>query len=126
MVNSAAGPDRKPSDDGVSRCSFLLPWIWPLISAASMSRLAAAGFDTAAKALAADRAVAPHEASAGWPTAHTVAAELPSMRLRDFSRSAAGPATIICAPFALHGATVADFAAGHSVVERLLGEGLQR
>ena len=119
------------TDDGhrreqASGNPFLLPWLWPLISAASMSRVAAAGFDTVAKVLAADNRTAPLLPAPDWATANVVAVELPSMRLRDFSRSATEPATIICAPFALHGATVADFASGHSLVERLLSEGQQR
>jgi poly(3-hydroxyalkanoate) synthetase len=61
-----------------------------------------------------------------WTTANTVALELASMRLRDFSTGTDGPATLICAPYALHGATVADFAPGHSVVERLRQSGLSR
>jgi poly(3-hydroxyalkanoate) synthetase len=48
------------------------------------------------------------------------------MRLRDFSTQAQGFATLVCAPYALHGATVADFAPGHSVVEALLGSGVGR
>ena len=55
-----------------------------------------------------------------------MALELQSVRLRDFSLDHAGPATLICAPFALHGATIADFAKGHSLVEALRGAGCQR
>lgn len=102
---------------------FRLPWLWPLISAAAMRRVAAAGFDTVAQLLVADERAVPPQPAFDWATAHVVALELPSMRLRDFSQSNTGPATIICAPFALHGATVADFAPGHSLVERLLREG---
>src|SRR4051794_10967912 len=96
---------------------LLLPWIWPLISAASISRTAAFGFDALAKTLTAGAEAAP-EASPelDWTTAHRVALELPSMRLRDFSLSEARPATIVCAPLALHGAAVADFAPSHSLV----------
>jgi poly(3-hydroxyalkanoate) synthetase len=48
------------------------------------------------------------------------------MRLRDFSLGDTGVPTLICAPFALHGATVADFAHGHSLVEALRAGGLPR
>lgn len=61
-----------------------------------------------------------------WTTPNTIALELGSMRLRNFSIGAEGPATLICAPYALHGATIADFAPGHSVVERLCQSGLSR
>jgi hypothetical protein len=53
-----------------------------------------------------------------WTTSNTVALELASMRLRNFSIEKGGLATLICAPYALHSATIADFAPGHSVVER--------
>lgn len=61
-----------------------------------------------------------------WTSANVVVLELSSMRLRDFSFSADGSATLICAPYALHGATVTDFAPGHSVVEALCRGGLSR
>jgi poly(3-hydroxyalkanoate) synthetase len=48
------------------------------------------------------------------------------MRLRNFSTRADGPATLICAPYALHGATIADFAPGHSVIETLIQNGTSR
>jgi poly(3-hydroxyalkanoate) synthetase len=59
-----------------------------------------------------------------WTTPNRVALELSSMRLRDFSRCAAKPPVLICAPYALHGALVADFAPGHSIVETLQRGGL--
>jgi poly(3-hydroxyalkanoate) synthetase len=37
-----------------------------------------------------------------------------------------GPATLICAPFALHGATIADLAPGHSLVEVFKRNGCRR
>ncbi len=48
------------------------------------------------------------------------------MRLRDFSTGTDGFATLICAPYALHNATIADFAPDHSVVETLCHGGLSR
>jgi poly(3-hydroxyalkanoate) synthetase len=48
------------------------------------------------------------------------------MRLRDFSTGSGGTPALICAPYALHGATIADFANGHSVVEALQQSGLAR
>src|SRR5271169_3084533 len=67
-----------------------------------------------------------HETAFPWTSPNTIALELGSMRLRNFSIRADGPATLICAPYALHGATIADFAPGHSVVERLCQNGLSR
>ena len=48
------------------------------------------------------------------------------MRLRNFSIGSDGVATLICAPYALHGATIADFAPDHSVVATLCGSGRSR
>ncbi|MGO4716120.1 alpha/beta fold hydrolase [Bradyrhizobium sp. 2TAF24] len=48
------------------------------------------------------------------------------MRLRDFSATDGGQATLICAPYALHSALIADFAPGHSLVETLRAEGIGR
>ncbi|THD51535.1 MAG: alpha/beta fold hydrolase [Bradyrhizobium sp.] len=73
----------------------------------------------------AKRSVSPGS-SFPWTTANTVALELASMRLRNFSTGTDVPATLICAPYALHGATVADFAPRHSVVETLCQSGLSR
>ena len=61
-----------------------------------------------------------------WTTPNRVTLELPTLRLRDFSNGATGQAALICAPYALHGATIADFAPGHSIVEALRQAGLAR
>ena len=60
-----------------------------------------------------------------WTTPNEVALELPTLILRDFSRRRAGPPALICAPYALHGALIADLAPGHSLIEAL-GRGLAR
>jgi poly(3-hydroxybutyrate) depolymerase len=61
-----------------------------------------------------------------WTTSNKVTLELPAVRLRDFSTSADGAITLVCAPFALHGATIADFAAHHSLVAALQSAGMSR
>src|SRR5262249_41750702 len=63
-----------------------------------------------------------------WTTPNTIAVELNSVRLRDFSAATARKkrATLVCAPFALHGATIADFAPDHSLVAAFLAAGLDR
>ena len=62
-----------------------------------------------------------------WTTPNAVTLQLPSMRLRAFSpASSAGQPLLICAPYALHGALVADFAPGHSLVEALREGGVNR
>ncbi|MCA6105690.1 alpha/beta fold hydrolase [Bradyrhizobium cenepequi] len=61
-----------------------------------------------------------------WTTPNVIALQLASMRLRDFSRRATGQPLLICAPFSLHNALIADFAPGHSLVEALQRAGLDR
>ncbi len=48
------------------------------------------------------------------------------MELRDFSTGSEGVPALVCAPFALHGATIADFATGHSLVQTLAANGCRR
>ncbi len=48
------------------------------------------------------------------------------MRLRDFSSQRRGDPVLVCAPYALHGALIADFAPGHSIVEALQRGGHDR
>jgi poly(3-hydroxyalkanoate) synthetase len=78
---------------------------------------------------AADAPIAPEAAEAAppaWATRNRVTLELPTMRLRDFSTMPAAATTLICAPFALHGSTISDFAPGHSLVAALLDAGRTR
>ncbi|WP_375314618.1 alpha/beta fold hydrolase [Bradyrhizobium sp. A5] len=61
-----------------------------------------------------------------WTTPNSVALELATMRLRDCSRARSGQPALVCAPYALHRALIADFAPGHSVVESLQNGGIDR
>jgi poly(3-hydroxyalkanoate) synthetase len=61
-----------------------------------------------------------------WTTPNEVTLQLTSMQLRDFSRGRAGEPVLVCAPLALHRAVVADFAPGHSIVEALHADGVER
>jgi len=61
-----------------------------------------------------------------WTTPNSVRLELPTMRLREFSTGSDGMPALVCAPYALHGATIADFGSGHSIVEALLKAGVSR
>jgi poly(3-hydroxyalkanoate) synthetase len=61
-----------------------------------------------------------------WTTPNKVALELTTMRLRDFSRGSRGQPVLICGPYALHSTLIADFAPGHSIVERLQQSGHDR
>ena len=102
-----------------------LAFMWPALAAASASEVAA----LLAKrftdmAIGDDDRPAPHEPK--WATPNTIALELKSVRLRDFSTGKEGVPTLLCAPFALHGAAVADLAPGHSLVAALREAGLKR
>ena len=100
-----------------------MAFLWPALVAESASELASAtarGF--------ADLAIGPQPPTREpqWTTPNRVALELPSVRLRDFSTSADGSPTLLCAPFALHQATITDFAPDHSLVAALRTAGIER
>lgn len=61
-----------------------------------------------------------------WTTPNKVALELTTMRLREFSRGQGGQPVLICGPYALHSTLIADFAPGHSIIERLRDSGHDR
>jgi poly(3-hydroxyalkanoate) synthetase len=65
-------------------------------------------------------------AAQDWTTPNEVTLQLTSMQLRDFSCGDAGQPALVCAPFALHRALVADFAPGHSIIEALRAGGVER
>ena len=101
-----------------------LAFLWPAFAAAATSNMAAiAARQFAELAVGADEAAA-REPS--WATPNTIKLELKTVRLRDFSTAATGAPTLLCAPFALHGGAIADFAIGHSLVGALCQAGLQR
>ncbi len=95
---------------------------WPALMAASVGEAFAAS-------LAGHKAEPESEEREPlWTTPHRVRLELGTMALRDFSRDGRRDegqvAALICAPFALHGATIADFAPGHSVIAALQAGGV--
>ena len=96
---------------------------WPFAAAALLGQANMRLFEDL---MSSGRRSAASRSSLPWTTANTIALELASMRLRDFSTGSNGPAALICAPYALHRATIADFAPGHSVVEALCQGGLSR
>ena len=59
-------------------------------------------------------------------TPSKIALELHAVRLRDFTTVGSGVPTLLCTPLALHGAAVADLAAGHSLVAAFRGAGIER
>ena len=101
-----------------------LVFLWPAFVAAAVSEFAG----LAAKQFAsfAIGREGPTSREQKWATPHTIALELKTVRLRDFSTEVSGPPTLLCAPFALHGAAVADSAPGHSLVAALRRAGMHR
>ncbi len=131
--NAGAGGDTRHAAARPELSAPFASLLWPFAAAASVGQATAAVFDAMTTALSGKDDDGPPP---DWATPSTVRLALPSMLLRDFSRDAASgdstsfdnaePATLVCAPFALHRATVADFAARHSVIETLLDAGLPR
>jgi poly(3-hydroxybutyrate) depolymerase len=113
MYDPAARPSQSPA------------FLWPAFAAAAAGDIA----NLMARWLA-DLAVGARDARSihepTWTTPHTVALELKTVRLRDFTIGGREqPPTLLCAPFALHGATVADLTTGHSLVAALQKAGLR-
>src|SRR3954469_14361528 len=98
-------------------------WLWPL----EATKLALHSY---AQLFADQKSApprAPEQEPLAWTTPNAVVLELPSMRLREFSRgNRAQQPVVVCAPYALHGALIADFAPGHSLVEALQKDGVNR
>ena len=97
---------------------FAFGLLWPALVAEQTSEFAAA----VAQGLV-DLAEGPqgeqHLVEPGWVTSNEVVLELGSVRLRRFGKPTSQRPTLICAPFALHAATVTDMAPGYSLVEAL-------
>jgi len=102
-----------------------LALLWPAFAAASMGEMAELAAQQFANfAIGLPDHTAPTEPR--WTTPHAIALELKTVRLRDFTTEQSGTAALVCAPLALHGAALADFAPGHSLVAALRGAGLRR
>jgi poly(3-hydroxybutyrate) depolymerase len=92
--------------------------LWPALVAEQTSEFAAA-FARGLVDLAGCTEDELHPAEPGWVTPNEVVLDLDSVRLRRFGKSKHRRPTLICAPFALHAATITDLAPGHSLVEAL-------
>lgn len=108
------------------RAAFDLPFFWPL---QLPRRITQARLDTFRRNLSFVETVhrthvvrRPPE----WATPNEVRLALHTLQLRDFSRRADGPASLVIAPYAGHSSTIADFQKGQSLVETLLANGLGR
>jgi poly(3-hydroxybutyrate) depolymerase len=96
--------------------------LWPAIAAASISDMAAVVARQFAD-LAAD--TGPPTVEPQWATAHTIALELQTGRLRDFSDDRSCQPTLLCTPLALHSAAIADFEPDHSLIAALQHAGVR-
>lgn len=110
----------EPTSPSFSHLAFL----WPALAAASASETAAVLAQRFAD-LAAGGAAAPIP-EPGWTTPNRIVLDLQTVRLRDFSGTETGVPTLLCAPLALHGASITDLAPGHSLVGALREAGLAR
>lgn len=98
---------------------------WPALAAAAAVDTASsmtAHFWGLSPGAEADRAAPEPEGA----TPSRIALDLNTVRLRDFALAEIGIPTLLCTPLALHGAVVADLAAGHSLVTALRGAGIER
>jgi poly(3-hydroxybutyrate) depolymerase len=100
-------------------------FLWPALVAASATETAssiAAHFLELSGDAGGDRTSQEPEGA----TPSRIALELHAVRLRDFTMVNSGVPTLLCTPLALHGAAIADLAAGHSLVAALRDAGLER
>jgi poly(3-hydroxybutyrate) depolymerase len=99
-------------------------FFWPALAAASAVETASS---IAAHLLRFPDAGGDHAApEPEGATPGKIALELRTVRLREFTTAESGVATLLCTPHALHGAAIADLAAGHSLVAALRGAGIER
>ncbi|MCP4382483.1 MAG: alpha/beta fold hydrolase [Hyphomicrobiales bacterium] len=104
-----------------------IAFLWPALLAMETGRATLAMAEQFAN-LVAPAAPDPAVEPPRWTTPNKLALELRSLKLRDFStKSKPGQTpTLVCPPFALHGATIADFARGHSLVQALRDSGIHQ
>ncbi len=118
MAEEGKTPERHAGADWAQQV-----WLWPL----EATRLALHGYAQWFGDPKPAPSSAPDRMPLAWTTPNAVALQLPSMWLREFSRgNATQPPVLVCAPYALHGALIADFAPGHSLVDALQKDGLNR
>ncbi len=116
------------SDTSVKKPDFehSVPWFWPVAAAVEMEEEGLKLFQDNMRFVAeAETIEAPPPPQ--WATPNRVVLDLDTMRLRDFSRLDAKPDAVpvlVDAPYAGHSSTIADYAAGQSLVETLMAAGL--
>jgi poly(3-hydroxyalkanoate) synthetase len=97
------------------------PWLWPISASLRMSAATLDAFG----ALSAIGVEPARRLEPAWTTPHSIVLDLPQLRLRQFGEGDGRPVVIV-APYAVHGPVLADLAPGHSLIARLLAEGLTR
>src|ERR1700704_5353753 len=105
------GPGGQPRAElGMSRSDSALEYffVWPLAAAALAGKANVRFLEDLMPSVSGKRSVSSN-LSLPWTTSNTVALELASMRLRNFSIETGGLATLIFAPYGLHSATIAAF-----------------
>jgi len=103
-----------------------VPWFWPMAAAIELGEQGVKLFRDNLRYVAETEKIGAPPAPR-WATSNRVILDLDTMRLRDFSPSGGKPAQIpalIDAPYAGHSSTIADYAAGQSLVEALQAAGL--
>jgi poly(3-hydroxyalkanoate) synthetase len=112
--------DRYPGDQFAYAAFF-----WPALAAASACEIASSYATHFLGSLGDnDRDYTSQVAEGATPS--KIALELDAVRLREFTGVGSGVPTVLCTPLALHGAAVADLAAGHSLIAALRGAGIER
>ena len=111
----------KPKDNGPGPAWPQDPMLWPYAATKFAVDTMFWWIDRSA-----ERAPAEDAPPLQWTTPNKVALELCTMRLRDFSRAQRGQPVLICGPYALHSTLIADFAAGHSIIQRLQQRAIDR
>ena len=118
MTEDTNSPGQHPGADWAQQV-----WLWPLEATRLALHSYAQWFADPKPAPSSE----PDQQPLAWTTPNAVVLQLPSMRLREFSRrDSAQPPVLVCAPYALHGALIADFATNHSLVQALQRDGVNR
>ena len=117
---------RKQRDEWPDLSDFPARFMWPGAMAVAASEAIAASLERFGRYLSGAPFEAAETGQRLWTTSHRLRLQLGTMELRDFSTARTGVAALICAPFALHCATIADLGPGHSVVEALCERGVGR
>jgi poly(3-hydroxyalkanoate) synthetase len=124
-MNERTGGHHEMASGSVFSTNF---FIWPFIAAAAAGDALAAQAGEMARVLSWSPADSRQPAKLDWCSPNRLRLELQTMDLRDFSVAGAGSEVpvLVCAPFALHRATIADLAPGHSLIETLARNGCRR